>query len=246
MAIKQIQITKDNTLRELSISYEILNNNQNKDIVFLHGWGSNKELMRDSFKHIANNYRHIYIDLPGFGKSPNDKYIIYTQAYAQIIDSFLHSIDAKKDVIIGHSFGGKVAVLLNPQKLILLSSAGIIVPKSLSTKFKIGIFRTFKAIGFGQLYALFASKDANQMPRHMYDTFKRVVNEDFSNEFKSYNQKALILWGEDDKDTPLQSGKQIALLIKNSQLHILKGEHYFFIYDKISTKKLIEEFLNEH
>ena len=34
--------------------------------------------------------------------------------------------------IVGHSFGGKVGVLLNPKELILLSSAGILKKKSLN------------------------------------------------------------------------------------------------------------------
>jgi len=51
------------------ISYEILNPKAQKDFVVLHGWGSNKELMKQSFSVYLQDYRHIYIDLPGFGGS---------------------------------------------------------------------------------------------------------------------------------------------------------------------------------
>jgi len=63
----------------------------------------------------------------------------------------------------------------------------------------------------------------------MYQTFKNVVNEDFSDEFASYEAKALLCWGRDDSATPLSSGKKINQLIKDSTLKVYDGDHYFFM-----------------
>ena len=58
--------------KTFDISYEIINPSLKKDIIFLHGWGSNKDIMKNVFSPYLKDFRHIYIDLPGFGKSPNE------------------------------------------------------------------------------------------------------------------------------------------------------------------------------
>ncbi len=233
MAIKEITY-KDHIFK---IAYEVLNHDKEKDFIVLHGWGSNKELMKRAFGNYFKNYRHIYIDLPGFGKSSNE-IVLDTKDYKEILEIFLDAISSPKDVIVGHSFGGKVAVLLNPNRLILLSSAGIVTKKPLDIKIKIATFKLVKALGFGRFYKFFASGDAKEMSQNMYETFKNVVDEDFSDNFKNFSKKALILWGKDDSATPLESGKKIASLIEDSIFFQFDGDHYFFLknYDEVAKK----------
>lgn len=211
-----------------SISYEMLNLNATKDLVVLHGWGSNKELMRGAFGKHLSEFRHIYIDLAGFGAS-SSSVPLHTSDYADMVQIFLDSIGAKKDVVIGHSFGGKVATLLEPDLLVLLSSAGVRVPKSFKVRSKIAIFKALKVFGLASLRGFFASSDAKSLPPHMYETFKNVVDEDFSEIFASRDGKTLICWGESDTATPLSSGKEIAKLIKGSHFVSFEGDHYFFL-----------------
>ncbi len=224
MAIREIFYKNHN----FNISYEIINPDKSIDFIVLHGWGSNKEIMKQAFGNKMKNFRHIYIDLPGFGKSSND-IILNTQDYANIIKIFLQDIKAKTDIIMGHSFGGKVALLLNPNILVLLSSAGIVEKKSLKVQMKIIIFKIFKNMGLSRMYKIFVSKDAQNLSKNMYETFKNVINEDFSKQFKDFSKQALIFWGKDDKTTPLSSGKQIHFFIKNSKFYSLSGNHFFFL-----------------
>ena len=127
MAIKQIP----HNHKTYTISYELLNPTAEKDLLILHGWGSRKEIMRQAFGKLLPGYRHVYLDLPGFGKSPTDQ-VLTTKEYAAIVETFCNEVGVKKQTVIGHSFGGKVGVLLNPETLVLLSSAGIPVKKRLS------------------------------------------------------------------------------------------------------------------
>lgn len=226
--------------KTFDISYEILNGRCNKDIVFLHGWGSNKEIMKNSFSPFFKNFRHIYIDLPGFGKSPNT-YELKTEDYIKITSEFLHLLNSTKDVILGHSFGGKVATSLNPKNLVLLSSAGILEEKSFSVKTKIKIAKFFNILGLGRITRIFRSSDVNNMNEGMYKTFKNVVNEDFSNSFKNYKNNALVFWGEKDTATSLESGKKIASLIDTSTFISYDGDHFFFIKN---TKDIAERIEN--
>ena len=62
--------------------------------------------MKHAFGTHLGNFRHIYIDLPGFGNSTCNM-ALTTEDYATILESFITMIDATKAIILGHSFGGK-------------------------------------------------------------------------------------------------------------------------------------------
>jgi pimeloyl-ACP methyl ester carboxylesterase len=235
MAIKSIQ-HKQHTF---DISYEILNPEATVDLIILHGWGSNKALMKQSFSSYMSGFRHIYIDLPGFGKSTCSMPLT-TEDVARIVELLMIHLNASKDIILGHSFGGKVATLLEPKVLVLLSSAGIKIPKPLKVHAKIALFKMLKLFGFSKLRSLFVADDAKELNEYMYQTFKNVVDEDFSKEFENYNGKALICWGKSDTATPLSSGEKIAKLIKDSTLEVYDEDHYFFMQNAVDISKKIE------
>lgn len=209
------------------IAYDYIDNKANKNIFFLHGWGSNKELMRLAFEKYFKTFNHFYIDLPGFGRSHNDK-PLFTRDYAKILQIFFSNLEVSPDVIVGHSFGGKVAILLGSE-VVLLSTAGILESKPLKIKLKILIAKLLKRLHLNFRNDFLRSRDAVKLNDGMYQTFKNVVDEDFSEFFEKFNKKATIFWGIDDKATSLDSGKKISKLIKNSRFFELVGDHYFFL-----------------
>lgn len=238
MATKQI----DYFDKSFNINYEIVNNDKTEVIVFLHGWGSNKEVMKRGFSDKLERFKHIYIDMPGFGKSDND-YILTTIDYANIMKIFLNklNINPNEITIAGHSFGGKVATCLMPKLLVLLSSAGIVEDKSAKTLLTIRMAKIFNRFGLKRVTKMFRSNDVNGMPQNMYETFKNVVDEDFSEYFKGFYKDALIFWGETDTATTLESGKIIHNLIKNSSFKSYDGDHYFFLKYGDDICKIIEK-----
>ncbi len=224
MAIKEIIY---NNIK-YNISYKICNKNREKRVVFLHGWGSNKEIMCDSFAKYLDNFCLYFIDMPGFGNS-SIKYPLSTKEYANIMDLFLESLHVEKNIIFGHSFGGKVATLMDPDILVLLSSAGILNKKSFKTKAKIKIFKILKPLFGSKFYNVFATKDVEGLSQIMYETLKKVVDEDFSNIFANFKNRALIYWGKEDGAVPLSNAYTIDSLIKNSKLRVYEGDHFFFL-----------------
>lgn len=225
--------------KTFDISYEIVNAGCKKDIIFLHGWGSNKDIMKNVFSPFFKDFRHIYIDLPGFGKSSNE-HALKTEDYVKITEEFLNLLNSTKDIIVGHSYGGKVATSLNPKNLVLLSSAGILEEKSFDVKAKIVLAKFFNTFGLGKITKMFRSSDVNTMNEGMYATFKNVVNEDFSNIFSNYKNNALIFWGEKDTATSLESGKKIASLITSSTFVSYDGDHFFFTKNAKDISERIE------
>ena len=224
MAVKEVKYGG----KVYRISYETVNPAHKDVALFLHGWGANKEIMKKAFGAYFKDFRHVYVDMTGFGASSMHG-ALATKDYAKIMKSFLDELGASPKIIFGHSFGGKVATLLNPEYLALLSSAGIVAKKPLWVRFKIALFKFLKLFGLGFLYKFFATKDVKGMSKTMYETLKNVVDEDFSSKFADFGGKAFIFWGEEDKATPLKSGERVSRLIKNSEFHALKGDHFFFL-----------------
>ena len=227
MAIKDIKY-QNTTIR---ISYTKINRDVEKNMIFLHGWGSNKELMAMAFKESFMGFNHIYIDLPGFGGSDTTIFL-NSYDYANVIKLFLQEMRINKEknnIVVGHSFGGKIALLLD-YEIILLSSAGILLPKPFSVRAKIMLskilkFRIFKAINSNFLKA----KDAEGLNPIMYEIFKHVVNEDFSKEYANFSHKATIFWGKEDTATPLESFHKITALMPKARAFLMEGDHYFFL-----------------
>ncbi|WP_104748640.1 alpha/beta fold hydrolase [Helicobacter cetorum] len=227
---------------KFEISYTFIDNHSSLNALFLHGWGSSKEIMQQAFQHSFLNYNHLYVDLPGFNQSPNDEKVLESKDYANIINLLLKSLDKKIYLAFGHSFGGKVATLCENKRLILLSSAGILEPKPLKVRCKIVLAKIFKKLGLN--LGFLKSKDAIGLNQVMYETFKKVVCEDFSEHFKHCDKEVLLFWGKDDKATPLSSAKRMQALIKGSQLFVLEGEHFFFLNQAKEIEKLMENYDN--
>ncbi len=237
MAIKSIQY-KHQTFQ---VSYEIVNPEKSKTMIFLHGWGSNKELMKGAFGETMDAFRHVYIDLPGFGNSTCNLALV-TEDYANIIELFLAQINANQDhIVLGHSFGGKVGLLLNPQILVLVGSAGIPVPKPLKIQAKIALFKMVKFTGITKLRSMFVAEDAKQLTEIMYQTFKNVVNEDLSADFSAYSGKALLCWGRDDTATPLWTAEKMVELMSDARLAVFEGDHYFFLKEADRVAQEVEK-----
>jgi pimeloyl-ACP methyl ester carboxylesterase len=224
MALRKIHYGGHN----YDLAYTLQNPSAKPTILFLHGWGSNKELMRQAFGAQFKAWRQLYLDLPGFGQSTNERFL-RTSDYAAIVRTFLHELNIEPQVIAGHSFGGKIATLLDPECLVLLSSAGVQVPKPMSVRAKITLFKLFKPLGLAKLRGLFVSEDAKEMNEGMYETFKATVNEDFEANFSRVHGRALLFWGKADTATPLWTGERIAQRIPNATLYPLEGDHYFFL-----------------
>ena len=88
-----------------------------KDIVMLHGWGQNMEMMRPlalkliNDKNIKNNYRITILDLPGFGASTEPDMDTDVFSYTKLIEDFLKILKIENPIMLGHSFGGRLSII---------------------------------------------------------------------------------------------------------------------------------------
>ena len=97
--------------RDTSINYKFFDNSSKINIIYLHGWGQNIEMMMPIAKPFIKKYNVLIIDLPGFGDSeePKDVWSIYD--YAEMVHELVLSNKMNNPILIGHSFGGKISLV---------------------------------------------------------------------------------------------------------------------------------------
>ncbi|MBD3810100.1 MAG: hypothetical protein IE884_06270 [Sulfuricurvum sp.] len=133
-----------------------------------------------------------------------------------------------------------MATLLQPDVLVLVASAGILVPKPFKVRAKIALFKLLKFTGLSGLRRFFVAPDAQGLTPVMYETFKNVVNEDFTEKFRAFKGLALLCFGRQDTATPLWTAYKMAEVMDNARVVEFDGDHYFFLEQSASVAKEIE------
>ena len=98
------------TYKDIAINYEFYENDSKINLIFLHGWGQNIEMMMPIAKPFIKRHNVLLIDLPGFGKSEEPKEVWEIYDYSDMLNHIIKELKIKYPVIIGQSFGGKVAL----------------------------------------------------------------------------------------------------------------------------------------
>ena len=76
------------------------------------------------------------------------------------------------------------------------------------------------------------SSDYNQLNSDtMRETFKRVINLDLTKNLKEISNPTLLIWGENDLDTPLYMAKIMEKNIPDSGLVVLENAGHFSYLD---------------
>jgi len=227
-------------------------------LLFLHGWRSQKEVWDSVVLRIKDKGLGIYtIDLPGFGGSPAPHGSWSVGDYAEVVKGFIEKLELKTVIIIGHSFGGRVAIKLASEysgvasKLVLVDSAGFVMQSSrkevMATAAKIvrPLFKPkFMQNIRRKIYKGIGAEDYLATPE-LQKTFINIVNEDLDEDMKRIKIPTLIIWGENDKETPVEYGKRMGFLIPNAEFLILKNAGHFSFLDKPEEfAKALQEFIN--
>lgn len=241
--------------------YESFGNSEDAVYVWLHGWGQTHTSLSRLAQLFSSLGKHYLFDLPGFGKTANPKAGSGTADYADMLTKELDKITDRPCILIGHSFGARVAVqmaALHPdrvQAIILIGGAGLQRKRSIAYKTRAIVLRflgklarlcdsLFKS-NLRQAYTnKFGSSDYKSAG-DLRPTFVRVVNEDLITEAKSINCPALLLYGAEDNETPPEIGRKYEALIQNSQYHELTGFGHLDILDRgaYQCQALITDFL---
>lgn len=236
-------------IKGIKINYEITG--QGENILVLHGWGGCIDSMRPIINHLSSRFRVISLDFPGHGESGYPDTIWGVPEYTDLLYQFLRLLEIEKTNIIAHSFGGRVSIMLSSlypglvEKVVLVDSGGIKPKRGIKYYFKVYSFKliknSLKVIFFNspiyekilnKVRRKFGSSDYQKLSDNMRGTFIKIVNHDLKAYLKNIQSPTLLIWGENDKDTPVYMARIMEKEIKDCGLVILKDAGHFSYLDK--------------
>lgn len=222
-------------------------------IILMHGWGASSSCWAGVSQELANDFTVYSVDFLGFGQSETPKRALCVGDYAEIMRAFITEVVHSPVSIVGHSFGGRVALVLANscsfvEKVVLVDSAGLCPRFNLQKYCAERKFKRLKnAVREGKVSASvlesFGSADYRALNGVMRETFVRVVNQDLSGYAAKITAPTLILWGRADKETPVYMAKRLRKMIKRSKLIVLNGGHYVFLDSEREFNRALYEFL---
>lgn len=229
--------------------------------VWLHGWGYDKSgFERIAALFQADGHSTLY-DLPGFGETPALFEGASTQDYADALAAQL--TPGKRHVLIGHSYGGRVAVQLAGKypnlvkAIVLVGGAGLPRKRPFAFKVKASLLRLigrlakvsdrlFRSHFRDKYVARFGSADYRNAGE-LRATLVSAVTENLSNVARQIKCPALLLYGANDVDAPPEIGKRYEGLIPVSRFTELKGydHHDILTRGAYQCEALIKKFLKD-
>lgn len=234
------------------INYRFYGEGQNA--LLLHGWGQNMSSMLP-IAQLLKGYRCLIVDLPGFGDSEIPKYLLTINDYALIINRLCIALKFQPFMIIGHSFGGKVAyayALNHKVNYLVLTGPSIIKPKKTIAQYlRIYIYKFLKKINnkiknrhIYKILSKFGSNDYKATHGVMRRIMVCSVNTYYDDTFEDYKGKILLVYGSNDKTTPLKEGKKIVKKLQKGTLKVIsKGDHFAYLDKRYSFIRYINEFI---
>lgn len=241
----------------LAVNYEDQGNG--KSLLLLHGWQQDLGTFDQLNSLLEKNFRVIRLDLPGFGDSELPKETWGVNDYAKFVRAFCDKLDVEPEIIAGHSFGGRVAIvlagneILHPRKVILIDSAGISHTGSLRNQALKAVAKTGKAVlslpGLKSLQKPLRKKLYDKAGNSDYlsagplkKIYQETIQQDLTGVAAKISQPTLLIWGNADTETPLVEGEQLAGLIEDSRLEVMEGGHFIYLDYPKDVARLIKEF----
>lgn len=236
-------------IRNININY--IQYGSGSDVVLLHGWGQNIAMMKPIGDRLQKNHRITILDFPGFGESEEPKTALTVYDYCEILEELLKKLKIKKPVIMGHSFGGRIAIIYasrnEVEKVVLFGSPCI--RKEVKPSLKLRMLKSLKKIpGINKLEGFaknhMGSRDYKNASEIMKKILVNVVNEDLSECAKKINVPTLLIWGDRDTEAPVEDAKELEKIIPDAGLIVLPNStHYAYLENLPQVINILNNFL---
>lgn len=224
---------------------DVSSSDDGRETVFLHGWGRD----RHDFAAVVDRVpgRVVSVDLPGFGTSPPPPEAWGAAEYAALVADALDELAAKdappaapdgavSRVLVGHSFGGRVATALAADRPDLASGLVLVgVPllrregggTAPAPAFRLGrALHRRGLISEARMESLrqrYGSADYRAAAGVMRAVLVRVVGESYEDELGRLRCPLEMVWGDDDTAAPVAVARRAARLVAGSQLDVIGG-----------------------
>jgi pimeloyl-ACP methyl ester carboxylesterase len=205
-------------------------------VLALHGWARTH---RD-FDSVVSGEGHdplpaLALDLPGFGASPPPPAAWGAEAYAEVVSRVLDDMGSPV-VVLGHSFGGRVALHLAAQRpeavrALVLTGAPMLRPLGRRSHVALAyrVTRRLHAMRIVSDAAMeasrqrFGSADYRAAQGIMRDVLVRAVNETDEVQLDAVRCPVHLVWGGDDTAAPVEVAEQAMTHLAQGDLAVFAG-----------------------
>ena len=233
-------------------------------LLLLHGWGGRSESFLPVARDFQTTHRVYAVDFPGHGRSDEPDEPWSVTEYMEYIHAFLTELNVGPVDIIAHSFGGRVAILLAAtypglvNRMVLTGAAGIPPRKTARKSLRSRVYRGLRGlVRAGRSCGLlneetaslwqealvqkFGSRDYRALTPSMRQTFNRVIGQDLTDCLDKIKAPTLLIWGEEDTETPLWMGRLMAEKIPDAGLVAWPGCGHFAYLDRYADFRIVTE-----
>ena len=204
-------------------------------VLALHGWARTHA----DFAEVLAGFDALAVDLPGSGASPPPDAVWGGRQYADAVARVVDEVAARDLVVLGHSFGGQVAVHLAVARpdlvraLVITGTPLLRRPKGSSRDLRYRMARWLHRrhlLSDDRMEALrrrHGSADYRAATGVMRDVYVRVVNERYDDELGLVTVPVELVWGEDDAAAPVEQAVEAAEMLRDARLQRLAGVGHF-------------------
>ena len=198
-------------------------------VLALHGWGRTG----NDFSGILEGVNAVAIHLPGFGPAAMPPTPWTTSDYADHLAMAMEGLGPQ--VVVGHSFGGRVAVRLaarHPNSVSALVLTGVPLTRVTPATAPRWGFRMAKRLhGLGLLSnkamekkrQQYGSLDYRNASGVMRDILVATVAEDYLDDATKVVAPVTLVWGELDRPAPLEAAQKSLDYFPNASLRVVTG-----------------------
>ena len=198
-------------------------------VVALHGWGRD----RHDFVEVLEGLGAVALDLPGFGASPPPTEVMGAAGYAVLVASLVEELDSPQ-VVVGHSFGGRVATVLaatRPELVAGLVLVGVPLLRPVGRPVRKPSL-VYRLVRWGNRIGLVSdgrlerekrrrgSADYRAVSGVMRDILVKVVDETYEDELARLACPVRMVWGKNDREVPLEVARRASELMDSVGIDI--------------------------
>lgn len=192
-------------------------------VLALHGWGRSGA----DFDAVLEGRDALAVDLPGFGASPPPAAPTGAAGYARLVAPALDGCEPQV-VLVGHSFGGRVALMLalaHPDRVAGLVLTGVPLLKLGPPRRPPAGYRLARALHrrgmlpestMESLRRRRGSADYRAATGVMRDVLVTAVNETYEDRLGEVGCPVDLVWGESDAEVPPAVARRAATILEGA------------------------------
>ena len=223
---------------------------EGKNLVLLHGWGQNKEMMDLLGKHL-DGYKITTIDLPGFGKSDEPKKVMSVYDYVNFLHKLIEKLELKDISLIGHSFGARLSLVYASKYKVdkVISLAGPIYKSEVEKSLKVKTLKFLAKIPFLKTVKewfknFIGSSDYKNSSEMMRKILISTINTDVEGDMLKVKVPTLLIWGTKDSAVDVEDARRVVEKMHDAALIEFDGlTHYAYLENLTQVVNIIKNFI---